>query len=82
MMPFWRKKEEKNSPKTIDMIIDLLGMVGTRLNALEADVMGLQAKFKRKLLPKDGEDSPPEPPLSEINDGFDELRKINKEHTP
>jgi len=73
---FWKKKETKDN-KTINHVIDALRMIEVRINSIEADVEGLRNKFKKKLLPKNVEDEG-EFPSNRIQDGFDELRKLNK----
>ena len=75
---FWSKKKPIENPKTIDNIIDVLKMIQTRLNMLEADSEGLKAKFRKRLLPK-SDDLDNHLESKGIDDGFNELRKLNKQ---
>lgn len=67
-------------PKTIDQIIDILRMLEVRINSIDTEVEGLKAKARKRLFPKEPEDE--NLATSGINDGFDELRKLNKDHAP
>lgn len=68
---FWKKKKiESDEYKELKQQIDLLW--------LELDV--ITKRYRRKVMPK-GDDAPQETAGS-IDDGFDELRQLNKEQKP
>jgi len=69
---FWKRKTKLDS----DEFIKLKRLIA----ALEVDVEQLQQRFKRKIKTKAAPEE--EEVSSSFNDGFDELRKLNKEQNP
>jgi len=70
----WFKKQD--SSKALKHIADLMTIVEKRLSTLEIEVDSLRIRMRKKLLaPQEAPEVKPEG----IQDGFDELRKLNKE---
>ena len=70
---FWNKP---NSSKALKHIADLMTIIEKRISTLEIEVDSLKIRMRKKLFPPD------ELPVAKsegIQDGFDELRKLNKE---
>lgn len=68
---FWKEKKQIDSKEYIEL--------RKKLDVIELDVEQLQNRFKRKMKPKTEEE---ETRPSGIDDGMDELRKLNKEYPP
>jgi len=70
---FWKKPD---SSKALKHISDLMTIVEKRLSSLEIEVDSLRIRMRKKLLSP--QEAPEEKPEG-IDDGFNELRKLNKE---
>lgn len=72
-MMFWKKKDNSDSWRDL---IKILEIVQVRLSTLEALVEGINGKLRKKIY-KETED-PQKTEKVLYNDGFDELRNLNK----
>jgi len=70
----WFKKQD--SSKVLKQIADLMTIAEKRISSLEIEVDSLKIRMRKKMFPKETEESEES---TGINDGFDELRKLNKE---
>ena len=72
---FWKKKEATNqeiSQKVRDLSLDVKNL------ELELALILKKLKFKYKITKRDLKDEEEETETPKYNDGFDELRKMNK----
>lgn len=70
-----------NPVAALAKISELMTIIQQRLCSLEVEVDSIKARFKRRLVPK-GEEISEETQKELPPDGFDGLRKLNKEHGP
>lgn len=69
----WFKKQDQS--KVLKQLADLMTIIEKRVSSLEIEVDSLRIRMRKKLFPKEElEELKPG-----IDDGFDELRKLNKE---
>lgn len=78
---FWKKKEDKVSAE----LINVLKLIEVNIVKLDARMDAMEIKLRKKLNLSSGgavrhsESSEAKTESSLYNDGFDEIRKINKE---
>lgn len=76
---FWKKrKPEISSTETFKLIVETLKQAQVRLNSLEIEVDTIRKRIKKKLMP---EEEPSVEKQTAIDDGFNDLRKLNKEQS-
>lgn len=69
----------RDTSKALKELIELLTMLEKRISSMEIEVDSLRIRVRKRMFPsKDVE----EPEKKGIDDGFDDLRKLNKEHAP
>ena len=73
---FWKKRDDP----TLDKVLEILKIVQSELSRHDAEIDMLKARFKSKLHKIK---TPPEETeaieTTKYNDGFDELRRLNKD---
>lgn len=70
----WFKKQDNS--KVLKELADIMTILEKRVSSLEIETDSLRVRMRKRLFPKEEEE---EPAKSKIEDGFDELRKLNKE---
>lgn len=73
----WFKKQDPS--KVLKEMADLMTMIEKRISSLEIEVDSLRVRMRKKLFATENTDQEPE--KSRIDDGFDELRRLNKAGT-
>jgi len=75
---FWIKKKETES-KAFKEALKMMELLDIKMQKLEMEIEILQIKGKKKIFKKEEEEEQPDKDGSfKYNDGFDEIRKLNK----
>jgi len=69
-----------NPIKALEKISELMVIVNQRLCDLEIEVEGIRTRFRKRIIPATKEESDGKEPDKLPSDGFDNLRKLNKDH--
>jgi len=70
----WFKKQDNS--KVLKQLADLMTIIEKRVSSLEIEVDSLRVRIRKRLFPKEELQDELKP---KIEDGFDELRRLNKE---
>lgn len=68
-----------DSSKVLQQMADMMTIVEKRVASLEIDVDSLKMRMRKRMFPKEEEANPTS--SEGIDDGFNELRKLNKLHS-
>lgn len=79
-MFFSRKKQD--SSVALKQIADLITMLEKRISSMEVEVDMIRLRLRKKTFWDAIEEPEAKAEESKIDDGFDELRKLNKEYKP
>jgi len=75
-MMFWKKKKT-NDNTILDKLIEIVQFVQMEVKVLQKDIELINAKLRKKVYKETAEEEPSTERVL-YNDGFDELRKLNK----
>lgn len=79
-MGWFNKKDTQSNIKLLETVLEALKIADQRLTSLEIAVEGIMVRFKKRLIPSTKEESDGKEPDKLPTDGFDVLRKLNKDH--